>query len=118
MARPPQPSTSPEDPTYVQIRLPGWLKNQIIEHCESLDCTLNAWLVETVIAAIRQEQGLPQPPPARAPLPTVADQIRAWALGERMVMPCGKTESCAAFDGDTWHHDGMGFCNSCGIRVA
>jgi hypothetical protein len=41
--------------------------------------------------------------------------IRQWATGERTIMPCGKTE-CAVADSQ-WSHDGMGFCNECGIRV-
>lgn len=115
MPRAPQPA-NPETGNYIQVRLPGWLKNDIIAHCEKLGCSLNAWLLEALQAAIRADRGLPEPPQARAPLPTTADQIRAWAVGERLVMPCGKTE-CAAFDGETWDHDGMGFCRECSIRV-
>jgi hypothetical protein len=44
--------------------------------------------------------------------------IREWAVGEKILMPCGVTTSCAAMNSDgTWTHDGMGFCNECGIRV-
>lgn len=117
MPRPPQPSTTP-GPNYIQIRLPGWLKNQLIEHCDGLDCSLNAWLVEAVQAQLRAELGLPVPPPARVPLPSTADMIREWAVGERVLMPCGAESACAAVDVDGfWVHDGMGFCRFCGIRV-
>jgi hypothetical protein len=115
--RGPQPA-NPDSQNYLQIRLPGWLKNEIITHCEILDCSLNAWLVEAVQSALRADRGLPEPPQARAPLPTTADQIRAWAVGERLVMPCGRTQGCSAYDGDTWSHDGMGFCHECGIRIS
>lgn len=116
MPRAPQPA-NPETGNYIQIRLPGWLKNDIIAHCDKLGCSLNAWLLEAVQAALRADRGLPEPPPARAPLPTTADQIRVWATGERLLLPCGKFGSCDGFAGDTWEHDGMGFCLSCGIRV-
>jgi hypothetical protein len=44
--------------------------------------------------------------------------IRDWATGERVMMPCGKFQACAAVDAEgRWTHDGMGFCNECGIRV-
>lgn len=116
MPRSPQ-EADPDLPNYIQIRLPGWLKNEIILHCESLGCSLNAWLLEAVQAFLRANRGLPEPPVARAPLPNTADQIRSWALGERLLMPCGKEKSCPAYDGNTWAHDGMGFCRECGIRV-
>ena len=116
MPRAPQPA-NPDTMNYIQVRLPGWLKNEIITHCEKLDCSLNAWLVESLQAALRADRGLPEPPQARTPMPTTADQIRAWAVGDRLTMPCGKKDSCPAWDGETWDHDGMGFCHSCGIRV-
>jgi hypothetical protein len=105
-------------PAYLQIRLPAELKNAVIDRCEALQCSLNAWLVEALQKALRDELGLPEPPPAKAPLPTPADMIREWAAGERLLMPCGKTEPCSATStSGSWVHDGMGFCVECGIRV-
>lgn len=116
MPREPQRATG--DLAYLQIRLPGWLKNEIIDHCESRGISLNAWLVEAVRAQVRDEMEVPPPPPARAAIPTTADMIRDWATGERVMMPCGKFTACAAVDEEgRWTHDGMGFCNECGIRV-
>ena len=115
MPRTPQKATG--QTAYLQIRLPGWLKNQIIDHCQNLETSLNTWLTEAVQTAIRNDLQLPAPPPAAAPLPTTADMIRQWATGERVLTPCGK-ELCAALDDEgRWSHDGMGFCNECGIRV-
>ena len=103
---------------YLQIRLPADLKNAVIDRCEVLSCSLNAWLVEALRKGLRDDLGLPEPPPAKAGLPTPADMIREWAVGEKILMPCGVTTSCAAMNSDgTWTHDGMGFCNECGIRV-
>ena len=105
-------------PAYLQVRLPATLKNAVIDRCEALQCSLNAWLVEALQKALRDDLGLPEPPPAKAPLPTPADMIREWAVGERVSMPCGKVGRCAAVGDDgVWSHDGMGFCVSCGIRV-
>ncbi len=115
MPRTPQKATG--QTAYLQIRLPGWLKNQIIDRCETDSISLNAWLIEALQTAIRNDLQLPTPPPAKAPLPTTADMIRQWATGERVLTPCGK-ELCAALDDEgRWSHDGMGFCNECGIRV-
>jgi len=114
--RTPQKATG--QTAYLQIRLPGWLKNQIIDHCQNLNISLNAWLIEATQQALRTDLQLPTPPPAKAPLPTTADIIRQWATGERILTPCGK-ETCPATEGDYRYskHDKQGFCNECGIRV-
>jgi hypothetical protein len=105
-------------PTYLQVRLPATIKNAIIDRCEALQCSLNAWMVEALQKALRDELGLPEPPPAKTPLPTPADMIRQWAVGEPVLMPCGATEPCPAVTADgVWVHDHMGFCTTCGIRV-
>lgn len=108
----------PDQMNYIQVRLPGWLKNEVLDLCESQGASLNGWLVEAVRAAVRSERGLPEPPPARVPLPTPADEIRQWALGETIMTPCGQTGTCPGTLGDTWDHDGMTFCRECQIRVA
>jgi hypothetical protein len=114
--RTPQKATG--QTAYLQIRLPGTLKNQIIDHCQTLEISLNTWLIEAVQTAIRNGMNMPTPPPAKAPLPTTADMIRQWATGERILTPCGK-ETCPATEGDYRHskHDGQAYCNECGIRV-
>jgi len=103
---------------FVQVRVSAELKNAVIDRCEALGCSLNAWLVEAVRKGLRDDLGLPEPPVAKAPLPSPADMIREWAAGERVMMPCGAVERCAAVgEGGVWSHDGMGFCVECGIRV-
>ena len=117
MPRPPQ-SANPHTPNYLQVRLPGWLKNEVIAHCERLGCSMNAWLVESIQTALRDGRGLPEPPQARAPIPTPADEIRAYALGERLTTPCGRYDTCDGMDpAKVWDHDGMSFCSTCSIRV-
>jgi hypothetical protein len=107
----------PDWPAQVNAKVPGWLKNEIVTHCKENGVGLNAWIVEALRKGLRDDLGLPEPPPARAPLPTVADQIREWAVGERIVTPCGRIKECPATQGETWEHGGMTFCRDCGIRV-
>lgn len=116
MSRKPVKS-NPEVLNYVQMRLPGSLKNEVIAHCEKLECSLNAWLVEMVKQKLREEKGLPEPPPSKAALGDASEGIRAWAEGRKLLMPCGKYGSCAAVEQELEGHDGMSFCSECGIRV-
>lgn len=102
---------------YLQIRLDGTLKNAVYAHCRKLDVSMNAWVVEVIKAALRDAKGVPQPPEPRAPLPTAIDEIRAWTTGERLLMPCGKFDTCAGVELEREVHDGMEFCRECEIRV-
>ena len=103
--------------SYLQVRLDGKIKNEVAAHCRKLGCSMNAWLVEVIRSALREQRGLPEPPPARAPLPTMVDQIREWMAGESVVMPCGKTGSCEGMQKPLFEHDGLGFCSVCEVRV-
>lgn len=97
------------------VQVPGWFKNALIAHCDDLGTSLNQWVVSTLREALRAGQGLPPAPPARAPLPGVDDQIRAWAVGEKILMPCGKPAPCPGDDPE--HLAGFDYCKECGIRV-
>ena len=97
------------------VQVPGWLKNELIAYCEGLGTSLNQWVVTMLREALREGRGLPPAPPARAPLPGLDEQIRAWAVGDKILMPCGKPAPCP---GDTpIELAGFEYCNECGIRV-
>lgn len=97
------------------VLVPGWFKNELISHCEELGTSINQWVVTALRDALRDAKGLPPPPPARAPLPGLDDQIRAWAVGEKILMPCGKPAPCPGDDPE--HLAGFDYCKECGIRV-
>lgn len=107
----------PDAQTYVMVRMDGRLKNELAKHCRAQDVSMNAWLIEIIKYGIRHQKGVPQPPPAVAPLPTAAEVVRAWAQGEKVLTPCGKRGECYGTNNDPDMHDGMGFCRECGIRV-
>jgi len=99
----------------VVVQVPGWFKNELIAHCESLETSLNSWIVYTLREGLRAGAGLPPAPPALAPLPTIEDTLRAYVSGERIVMPCGKPGPCA---GDNpVPLGGFEYCPECSIRV-
>lgn len=115
--RPPQPAARDEGMNYFHIRLPGWLKNQVIEVTKKNNTNVNGWITEVIRRGLREEWGLPEPPPAVAPLPTTADQIRLWVSGEKILTPCGKVNTCFGTQNEPYRHSGMSFCKECDIRV-
>lgn len=114
MPHKPQKAKKADGKYNVVVTIPGWLKNQLIDHCKKQGTSLNTWIGNVLYKAVQAEQGLPEPPPARAPLPTTADQIRAWAAGERIVYPCGRTE-CEVTPQTV---NGITYCANCRIRIS
>lgn len=77
---------------------------------------VQAWVAAQLHRALLEGRGVPSPPPARVGLPTTADEIRAYVLGERLLLPCGRVGSCAGLVPEVV--GGVGFCGECGIRVS
>lgn len=119
LPREPKRASDPEATALIQVRIPGWMKNQILDLVESGGISLNAWLVAAIRSHLCAGQGIPLPPQARAPLPSPEDHIRAWVEGEKVLTPCGKRGTCPGLDPENqWSSDGLTFCRECGIRVA
>lgn len=111
MPRPPKPS-KPDIDYQLFVRIPGWLKNEIIDLAASQNIGLNEWVALQIYIAAREGKGLPVKPTGR-PLPTTADHIRHYLAGENILMPCGKTEC----DFEPEQIGSAEFCRTCGIRV-
>lgn len=97
------------------IRIPGRLKNEILDHCAGIDAPINSWVVSVLLEALRDARGLPPPPPAAAPLPTIDEVLRSYVLGERIIMPCGQPGPCAGEN--PVKLGGIDYCPECSIRV-
>lgn len=115
----PKARRAPAD-EYVQIniRVPGRIKNDVMRAAKRNDATMNAWLVQVLRRALREEWGIPEPPPAVRPLATIADQIESFATNRPLIMPCGKMSTCEGAGAPPLDLDGMSFCSVCNIRVA
>lgn len=103
--------------SYMQIRVDGDLKNQIIAQAADAGVSVNTLMTEMIKAWIREQKGLPEPPRARVPLPTEFDVLTAWINGEQVLTPCGKRGTCDGMEGKTTKNGPMTFCDTCGIRV-
>ncbi len=115
MSRVPERATT-EGQVYLQIRLPGKLKNQVIDNAESSNVSLNAWLLQAIQNMLRD--GMPAPAPL-APLPTHVDVLRAYLSGETLMGPCGQLATdCDAVNGNRLTADmSCQWCQTCGIRL-
>jgi hypothetical protein len=108
----PQRASNPEGKYNLTVVIPGWLKNRILEHCESLGISITEWVATRLMLDIREERGLPAPPPAVKGIPDATDSIREWLTGERTIQPCGKTDC-----NPEWEElQKMKFCTKCGVR--
>lgn len=118
MTRIPVQAADPLAWNYIQVRIPGRLKNEIISLAAEQNCSVNIWITQILESAVRAKKGIPEPPPARAPLPTVRDELRAYLKGEKLLTPCGREGSCTGTETPPMLVDGLGFCSECSIRVS
>jgi len=118
MPHKPKRASEPELDHHVVLRVPGWFKNQIIDLAAARGVSVNQWILAALRAAVLAQQDIPEPPQARAPLPTTVDQIRAYAEGERLTLPCGKVGTECAGTTSAQRLGAHQYCPECNIRVA
>ena len=108
---------NPDEQVNLAVRIPGWLKNQVVDYLEETDQSLNEWFGAVLLRGLREGWGVPEPPPARRPLPTTGDEVRAWAAGDRLLGPCGSpVEGCVGVS-ERFEVSGLVFCSGCSIRL-
>ena len=114
MPRPPQTAKDTATVTVV-ARIPGWLKNRVLQQAEENNISINGWLTNAILTQLNH--GVPAPP-ARHPLPTPADELRAYMTGDVLLGPCGQVkELCVGVGERVESVSGeFGFCSACGIR--
>jgi hypothetical protein len=117
MPKSPNTDLDPDSSYNLNVRIPGWMKLEIIELCEKHGWSIQEWASVRLLVALREGQGVPPAPRGVAPLPTTADQIRAFALGERLFGPCGGVWPCGFVEGGSQVVGGVEFCGVCGVRV-
>jgi len=109
--------TNPDTQINLAVRIPGWLKNQVVDYLEETDQSLNQWFTSVLQRALREGWGVPEPPPAQRPLPTTADEVRAWAAGDRLLGPCGRGVGDCVGLVERFEVSGLVFCSGCSIRL-
>lgn len=113
----PRPAQTAKDTATVTVvaRIPGWLKNRVLEQAETDNISINGWLTNAILTQLNH--ATPAPPP-RHPLPTPADELRAYMTGQLLLGPCGQPkDQCAGITDRIESASGeFAFCAVCGIR--
>lgn len=112
MPRKPQKAKLRDGNYNLVVRVPGWLKNDVIKHCKERKISINDWMSTVMLEAIREGKGLPPAPPPMKALPTQTELLRSYLSGERIIQPCGKTDCEPVFE----QLQNMKFCQKCGVR--
>lgn len=107
-----------DDQTAVlYVRVPGWLKEQVVEHCEQLGVSVSSWVANLARLGVLQGQGIPEPPRADQGVPSPQMVLEGIVTGLGTIEPCGRPTPCERDEvGSDWL-DGMEFCRHCHIRV-
>lgn len=100
---------------HLQTRLPGWLKNRIVGRAEAEGLSVQAWVANVLYLAV--DSDFPPPPPARAPIPTEMDALRAYLTGERLLEPCGRPAPCERREVPEVTVDSVAYCGHCRVRI-
>lgn len=99
------------------VRVPGWLKERVVEAADRDEVSINSWVANIVRLAVLAGQGVPTPPPASAPIPSAQLILEGILTGLPTLEPCGKTSPCERVKAGTDWLDEMEFCRHCQIRV-
>lgn len=108
------------DSEYIRmsISLPNEVREMAIDAAEILGIPLYQFMAAAIREHARDTIGLPKPPPAHAPIPTVAEVLRSYVDGEsRLIGPCGERWPCKYDEQAPEIVGDWEFCRSCGIRT-
>ena len=108
---------NPDAEAVLYIRVPGHLKNQITDTAHTAGLSITAWCANILRLALREQHGLPNPPPATTPLPTPAEALHAYLTQQNLTTPCGRTGTCTGLTSPPEALHGVLWCTECGIRL-
>jgi hypothetical protein len=113
----PRVTHNPDAEAVLYVRVPGHLKEAIASAADAAGLSLNAWCANILRLGLLEGRGIPLPPRAHAPLPTVDEVVAAYVRGEQVVTPCGRVGICSGTTESPEVLHGVGWCRGCGIRL-
>ena len=105
---------NPDRATHLHLRIPGWLKNALIDAADTAGVSLTEYVATTLYRATHDAPVCLEPP---RPMPTVADTIRDYLAGESTVAPCGERYPCAGSELPADVVAGYSYCARCSVRL-
>lgn len=109
----------PNRTVAVQTRIPGFIKNDLLDFAEKEDMSLNQATALILKTFLEEGKGIPQPPPAEVPVPTLRAVLQAYHEGTSLIGPCGQSwdSGCSYQECGVRTVDNADFCADCGIRT-
>lgn len=104
---------NPDKPANLHIRIPGWLKNQILDQAQTAGEPLNRYVAAILHQAVNQ-------PPVEASerrTVTVSDVIADYLSGAATTAPCGRVWPCDGSGVPPTLVSGAEFCSVCNVRL-
>ncbi len=115
MARKSVKSKFPDRMHHLNLRMTGKQKNDIISYSEKIGVSCNQLVLYAVWDFINSQKGIPSPGPSQFAKSTMADVLRAYARGEKLLDPCGKPEG--ECEKKITSVSGMEYCAVCNYRI-
>ena len=103
----------PERLYVLNVRLKGYIKNELIEYARKKNISVNELIVYAAYEFVRAQKDVPSPGSAQYSLPTAQEQIAAYLRGEKLLEPCG-LKNCTK---KITEIDSMLFCETCNLRI-
>ena len=118
--RGPRPGhVDPDRTVAIQTRVPGFIKNELIDFADKEGMPLSQATAIILKTFLEEERGIPQPPPAEVPVPTLRAVLQAYHEGTSLIGPCGQAwdTGCSYQTCGVRKIDNAEFCADCGIRT-
>ena len=100
---------SPDIECQLAVRVPGWLKNEVVDACGREGVSLNVWVTGVLLGALRDGFSVAERSGVR---PQPVDVLREYLSGVRVVGVCGVLGCVGVVDSSVWV---SGFCGGCGL---
>lgn len=98
----------PDIECQLAVRIPGWLKNEVVDACEKEGVSLAQYVMGVLLSVLRDGFTFESRSGVR---PSSADVLRAYLGGSEVAGACGRA-GCEGLDGSVWSN---GFCSVCGV---
>lgn len=107
----------PNKTVGLHIHMPSWVKELVVAAAEEEGMSMSQYCAHVLAVRARDTIGIPIPPAAVAPLPTVSDVLRTYVEGSKMIGPCGDAWPCEYREEGSKFIGDAEFCGECNIRV-